>query len=336
MLRSISRASGVLTAILAILAIAACSGSDAAGPQSQSISITVSPADVTVLCGATGVTTATLTRNGGFDGVVSVSVSGLPPGVTASLSSSELAGTDMSTMITIVAEEAANPGSYTITVKAASSVGSVTTTYTLVIVEAPRFQLSVEPSVLTVLPGGRVMATVRITRSGGFSGNVALSVTGATSGLTVTFDPAIVTKTASTVTLSVAPTAPTGRTVLMVVGAADALPTATSSIALDVGSQPLLVAEPSELTVVRGGHGRTEVSVVPAYELGGWATYSLVAPPSGISATFEYHFDGGYPATATISVPSTVAPGRYMLTLGVTFPAIATLTTMIGLTVIDP
>jgi hypothetical protein len=335
MFRSSSAATGILTAILAM---AACVGSDATAPQPPSISIAVSPADVTVLCGAAGVAMATLTRNGGFAGVVNVSVSGLPPGVTAFLSDRELAGTSTSTMITVVAKENAPPGSHTITVKASSSVGAVTATYTLVIVEAPLFRLSVEPSVLTVPPGGSGTAIVRIGRSGGFSGSVALSLTDPPSGLTVTLDPVIVTEAASTITLAVGPLAPTGSHVLTVVGAADGLPTATSRIALDVRSpgQSFLVAEPSELTVVRGGQGRTEVSVVTDYEMDGWATYSLVNPPSGISATFEYHFDWGYPATALIDVLSTVAAGRYMLTLGVAFPGIATRTMMIGLTVTDP
>jgi hypothetical protein len=335
MFKASSRATG---ALIAILAMASCDVSDATAPY-QSISIAVSPVDLIVLCGTTGVTTATLTRGGDFDGNVTLAVSGLPQGVTAFLSPSELAGTNMSTTITIVAEETAPPGSYTITLTAMSSIGEAATNYRLEIVEVPHFHMSVEPSELTVPQGRSGTATVRITRRGGFWGSVALSVANTMSGLEVTLDPEIVHGNTSTVTLSVATTVPTGSYTLTVAGAAEAIPTGTSIISLNVRS-PVAewypVADPPELTVVRGNHGLTDVHVVTEEELPGWATYSLVNPPAGIYAVFEYHFDWGYPATAIIVVPNGVAAGQYMLTLAATFPGIETKTTTIGLTVKDP
>lgn len=337
MFRASCRAIGVL---IAVLAMSSCKGSDATtAPASQSIGIAVSTAELDVMCGSTGVMTVTLTRGGDFDGVVNVAVSGLPGGVTAFLSPRELAGTNITSTLTMVAEEAAPPGSYSITVKATASIGEATTSYTLVILEAPHFHMSMEPSVLTVPQGRSGTATVRITRSGGFSGSVALSAANTQGGLTVTFDPASVTGTTSIVGLSVAATVPTGSYALTVAGAAEGVATVTSMIQLDVVSlagEWYLVADPSELTIVRGGQGQTDVRVVTESELPGWATYSLVEPPAGIYATFEYHYNWGYPATAMIAVPSTVSAGQYMLTLAAAFPGIETKTMTLGLTVTDP
>jgi hypothetical protein len=291
------------------------------------------------MCGYSGVTTATLTRSGGFPGPVTVSVSGLPDGVDAFLLPSELTGAATTTTITIVAEETVVPGSYTVTVLAASSIGEATTTYRLVLVEPPDFHISVEPSAMTVERGEGATTTVHITRSGGFTGEVALSLENSGGSITATFAPATVAGATSTATILVASTLPMGSYTVTVTGAAAGLPTRTATIALTVtgvSTEWYLVAAPTELTVARGSHGQTDVSVVTDAEILGFAGYSLVDPPAGIYAWFDYHYDWGYPATATIFVPSTVAAGRYMLTLGAVVSGTPTKTVAIALTVIDP
>lgn len=336
MFRASSRASG---ALIAILAVAACNGSDTTAPPSPSIKIAVSAAELTVMCGTTGMTTATLTRGGDFSGEVDLSVSGLPNGVSAFLSPSELTGTVTSTTITMVAMESAPPGSYTITVLATSSIGEATATYKLVIVEEPHFHLALDPSVRTVGPGRMTWISVNIDRRGGFSGSVSLSAVSSTDGFTVNFEPAIVTGTTATAMIEVAGTVPDGNYTLTVVGEAFGIPTTAALIALTVRTpvtEWYLVADPSELTVVRGSTGRAEVWVVTDDLFPGWATYSLVNPPAGVHAEFEYHYGGGYEATATIFVPTTVAAGRYTLTFAVSFPGVVAKTVTIGLTVKDP
>lgn len=336
MFRASSHATG---ALLAILAVASCDGSDTTAPPAQSIDISVTAAQLTVMCGTTGIMTATLTRGGDYAGMVTIAVSGLPAGVTAFLSQSALIGSVTSTTIMMAAAETMLPGTYTITVTASSSIGTDTATYQLIIVDTPHVHMSVEPSMLTVAPGTSGTATVTIVRRGDFTGAVVLSVANSIPGLAVSFDPATIEGTRGIVNVRVADNVPDGNYAFTVVGNGQDVPTATARFSVNV-KPPLtdwvVVADPSELTVARGSSGRIEVYVVTEVEFPGWANYSLVNPPAGIYADFEYHYDWGYPATMTIFVPSTVAAGRYTLTLAAACPGIPTKTITIGLTVRDP
>ena len=75
------------------------------------------------------------------------------------------------------------------------------------------FSLSVNPSSLTINPGASATATVTISRSGGFTGSVALSAFDAVptivlpSGVDITFNPASTTGNSSVATITVPSTA---------------------------------------------------------------------------------------------------------------------------------
>ena len=337
MFRASAHATG---ALVAILAVASCNGSDTtAPPPRQSIDLSVSAEQITIICGSTGITTATLARGGDYTGMVTIAVSGLPQGVTPFLSPSELIGSASTTTIMMEAGENVVPGTYTITVTASSSVGTDTATYQLIILDTPHFHMRVEPSTLTVAPGMSGTATVNIVRRGDFTGQVELSVANPIPGLTVSFDPGTIEGTSGLVTVRVAAAVPDEEYAFIVVGNNPGVPSATARLSVNV-TTPLtdwfVVAEPSELTVTRGSSGRIEVHVETDVEFPGWASYSLVNPPAGIYADFEYHWDWGYPATVTLFVPPTVAAGRYTLTLATACPGLPTKTIPIGLTVKDP
>ena len=70
----------------------------------------------------------------------------------------------------------------------------------------PDFSLSVSPSSLSVRrTGGTAAYTMTITRTGGFTGNVSLSVTGQPAGATTSFSPNPAGGTSSTLSVTVAP-----------------------------------------------------------------------------------------------------------------------------------
>lgn len=339
MFRASTRATGVL---IAILAVAACNGSDTTAPPPsppQSIDIAVSAAQLIVMCGTTGITTATLTRGGEYTGMVTITVSGLPTGVTAFLSPRELSGSVTSTTIMMAATETAPPGLYTVTVTASSSIGTDNASYKLIVVDTPHFHMSVEPSTLIIAPGMTGTATVNIERRGEFTGDVVLSFANSAPGLTVSFDPPAIEGTRGIVTVRVASTVPDGNHTFTIVGSGIDVPMATARLSVNVKA-PLtdwyVVADPTELTVTRGSAGRIDVYVVTDIEFPGWANYSLVNPPAGITTDIEYHYDWGYPATMLIYVASSVPAGQYTLTLATSCPGIATKTITIGLTVKDP
>ncbi len=80
------------------------------------------------------------------------------------------------------------------------------------------FQLGSNPTSQAVTKGGNASFAVSIARSGGFSGTVFLSATGQPGGVTVSFNPSATTGSSSTMTVTVAASAPTGNFPLTISG----------------------------------------------------------------------------------------------------------------------
>ncbi|MBO0857167.1 MAG: hypothetical protein J2P21_01675, partial [Chloracidobacterium sp.] len=82
--------------------------------QTPDFGLSASPANLTVNRGASGMSTIAVARTGGFTGEVTLSASGLPAGVTASLSTNPVTGA--SSVLTLSVSGAAPLGAATITV----------------------------------------------------------------------------------------------------------------------------------------------------------------------------------------------------------------------------
>jgi len=70
---------------LALITAIGCGGDEETGP-TGTIQLSASPTTLTLPQGGSGTVTVTLVRGGGFSDPVSVSVTGLPSGVTLSVS----------------------------------------------------------------------------------------------------------------------------------------------------------------------------------------------------------------------------------------------------------
>lgn len=90
-------------------------GSGGGGGASPDFSLSVSPATIMVTVGQTGTSTLTLVGSNGFSGTVSLQVSGLPNGVTSSLSNTQIT-VATPTVITFSASGSSTAGSSTVTV----------------------------------------------------------------------------------------------------------------------------------------------------------------------------------------------------------------------------
>ena len=103
-------------------------GSCGSSPGKPSFSVSDSPASLSIAQGASGTSTITVGSNAGFDSVVSLNVSGLPSGVTASLSSTSVApaanGSATSTL-KLTASSSATAGAAAVIITGTS--GSLTT-----------------------------------------------------------------------------------------------------------------------------------------------------------------------------------------------------------------
>ncbi|HEY2236614.1 MAG TPA: hypothetical protein VGK01_24300 [Candidatus Angelobacter sp.] len=201
----------------------------AAGPD---FSIAASPASQTVTQGGGTSYTATVTASGGFTGVVSFSVSGLPSGASASFNPTSVTGSGASTL-SVSTSSTTPAGTYTVTITGTSGTLSHSTTVKLVVNPVggvPDFTISVSPASLNVTRGNTGSYTVTIGAVNGFTGSVGLSVSGLGSRVTGTFSPTSVTGSGtSTISVTAARNASRGARTITITGVSGSLSHSTTA-----------------------------------------------------------------------------------------------------------
>jgi len=141
-------------------------------------SLSVSPTSQTVAPGGTtGAYTVTATGSNGWSGIVTYTVTALPAGATATVSTN---------VMTISTSPSISGGAYNFTISGADGVLTHTTTATLV-VTAPTFNISISPGSQAVKRPGSTTFTVTVSPTVGYSGIVNLTFQGQTR-VTGTFD----------------------------------------------------------------------------------------------------------------------------------------------------
>jgi hypothetical protein len=177
-------------------------------------SLSASPASRTVVQGSGTTYTATVTASAGFSGPVGLSVSGLPVGATGSFSPASITTSGSSTL-NVSTSTATAPGNYSLTITATSGALTHTTNVTLVV--SGDFSLSVTPASLTATRGANALYSVTVTPGSGFTGSVALSVSGLPRRASASFNPTSISGSgASTLTVNTNRKSPTGTFTLTV------------------------------------------------------------------------------------------------------------------------
>jgi hypothetical protein len=181
--------------------------------------------------------------------------------------------------------------------------------------------VSVSPTTLNLfLGGGPVTATINVTRVGGYDRALTLSATGLPNGVTATFNPASLTGSAlsSTLTLAAAADATTGLANLVVLVKGDSL---SQGVPI-----PMVVGQP-RLTVARIGTGTGTVTSSPAgincgstcnADFAFGTSVTLTATPGTASAIGGWNGFGCTGTSTTCTVAATSAP-----TITVTFNSTA-------------
>ena len=221
-----------------LLAVGCTSGNDSTAT-TPAIAVTMNPAAVGAAAGGSAQAIATVTRTGGFSGAVTVTVEGLPTGVTAAISNSQTTGDTTTAVITLTAAGTTAPGVTAVTVRAhGTGVADATTLLTLTLTAAvPNFTLSTAPAVgLTIAQGFSAVATITVTRTLGFSGSVSFTVTGAPTGLTLSPAPASTTGTSSSFGLAASGTVTPGAYTLTIHGTATGLAEQTATLGVVIGA----------------------------------------------------------------------------------------------------
>jgi len=276
------------------------------GTPTPDFSLSVSPASLSVAQGGSGNGTISTSVSGGFNSALSLSVSGLPSGVTASFNPTSVAapGNGNSTL-TFSASSTATTGSSIVTVTASGGGVTHTATITLTVTAAatPDFTLSASPGSLSVAQGSGGSSTISTTVFGGFNSAISLSASGLPSGVAASFNPSSIAAPGSgnsTLTFSASNTATTGTTNVTVAATGGGV-THTATVALTVTAP--------------GGGGTTQLLGNPGFENGAsnpspW-TASTTASSNRIinssstepphSGTFDAWLDG-HGSTTTESI----------------------------------
>src|SRR5205085_2352143 len=150
--------------------------------------------------------TATVTRTN-FSGTVNITVEGAPTGVTGSVSNVSASGNTTTATVTIAVDVATAPGTYTLSVKAAGDPAAPSTvsfalTVTVTAPPVGSYTLSASPDPVSIQQGANGPVTITIARTN-FTGDVALSLVGAPTGVTAAFSPATLSGSTATSTLTI-------------------------------------------------------------------------------------------------------------------------------------
>lgn len=212
--------------MLVILVAAGLAGSAVYAAQSApDFAVSISPTSPSVAQGQTASYTVTVSALSGFSGSVALSISDVPAGAKATVTSSPVSvtATKPGTAALSIATTSSTPvASYTFKVTATSgklqhaATGGLTVTAPV----ASSFALSASPSALTISQGSSAATTVSLTRTN-YTADIALSISGALpAGVTATFVPAVLSgsTTASTLTLTASASAAGGTTNVRVMG----------------------------------------------------------------------------------------------------------------------
>ncbi|MFY9747031.1 MAG: protease pro-enzyme activation domain-containing protein, partial [Acidobacteriaceae bacterium] len=244
----------------------------------------------------------------GFAGNVSLAVSGLPSGVTASFSPNPTTTTDFSEL-TLTASSTATVGTSTITVTGTSGSQTATSTFSFS-VATPTFTLSDEGGV-TMGQGTTTTTFAWVYGQYGFTGAVNLSISGLPAGVTASFSPNPTTY-GSTLTLTASSTAPVGQYNLTVTGTSGTQ-TMTTPLSLGVYA-PTFMIYGGGLTLGQGSSGATYVDVDGEYGFTGSVNFSITGLPTGVTASFSPN-PTPLQSILTLTAGATATPGQYTLTV---------------------
>jgi hypothetical protein len=181
-------------------------------------SVSATPTSNNISPGLSANYTMNTAASGGFNGAVTFSVSGLPAGASATFNPASVSGSGSSTM-TVSTSSSTPIGNYPLTITATSGNLAHAASVTLNVSAVADFNLSATPSSRTIARKSQGTYTVSIGALNGFTGSVALSVTGAPGRTSASFSPSSVTRSgSSTLTISVNKPAQPGTYPLVVTG----------------------------------------------------------------------------------------------------------------------
>ena len=267
---------------------------------------------------------------------VSLAISGLPAGVSASFKASSASAVAPSTLtFSATSSTAVAAGTYIATVTGTSGTAKGSATIALTISDGS-FTLSASPNVFTVLagqPGWSSSIDLSVVDLGGFSGKVGLAVSGLPAGVT----SALASLNSSTTRLmfKVASTATPGTFPIKILGTSGTV-TSSTNITLTIPTPNFTISSSAaDLTLLVGGSA--QISTIEVANQNGFASdvnLAISGLPAGVTGTFSWTSTTST-SVLTFKAANTTAPGTYAVTVtGKSGPLVRT--TALVLTIPQP
>lgn len=168
-----NRARRCASAIIVATLLSSCVGDKATNPSAISVQAASS---ITVAAGQTSAPVIIALTRTNTTAEITLSLEGLPTGVTGTFSPSSLTGLSASATLTLVAASNVPAGSSTFTVRATGAGLSAQGSVSLTIQSPPDFTLSLDSTTIGMLSSGTASNMVRIVRNASFNGTVQLSL----------------------------------------------------------------------------------------------------------------------------------------------------------------
>ncbi len=194
-----------------------------AAPTPFDFDITTSPSSLTSQPGQTQTASVNMILKSGTAQTVTLTVSGEPGGVTASLNPTSGTPTYASTL-TVVVSDTATAGTYSLTVTGSGGGQTHSSTIMLTISKAADFRIDVNPSSQSVEQGQTTSYSVSVVGSNGFNSQVSLSVSGLPPGANGVFSiPSGAPDFTATLTVTLPTNVQTGAFTVMIKGSGGGL-----------------------------------------------------------------------------------------------------------------
>jgi hypothetical protein len=249
------------------------------------------PTSQTIGRGMTGSYAISVESLNGFSGNVTLSVSGLPSGTTASFSPNPVVGGSGVTTLTVTTSSSTPIGTVALTLTGTSGSLTHSSLINLNVTQQADFTGGVSPLTTSVIGAGHTSYTINIVPMFGFTGNVTLGVSGLPTGATAKITPGTIiggTGSASLVVTTTTAT-PIGSYTLTISGTCGTLIHSTTvqlNVNPSAGDFTGGVSPPSQ-AIAAGAPASYTVYVAPLGGFTGDVTLTVSGLPAGVTASFN-------------------------------------------------
>ncbi len=302
-----------------LLAGGLTSCSSSSGNSGSQATLTLTPSTITLTAGTAGQPASLLLAAPAGAGAVTISVTGLPTGVTVSPSTlSVTPGSALPLMFTAASSAPVTTATVTFTTAVSGQSATTQASLTVQATTTPNFSLSATPATVT-LPANGTPATVSLlaTAQNGFSAKVPVTITGLPAGVTAQPSPITLTPgTAATLTLTAPAGTAAGSSTATLTGTSGSL-THTASVAITVAAPPptqpdfSLAVSPAALSLTAGGAGQpVQLTATSLNGFTGTVSVALSGLPAGVTANpATLSLTPGTPQSVTLTAAKSAQPG---------------------------